>query len=170
MRNGISITVSRPDRRRLQALVADRNASQKHVWRAEIVLLTADGLGTNEIMRRTAKSKTCVWRWQERFMEEGFDGLLRDKTRPSRIEPLKADVAERVVAMTLTDPPGETTHWTAGSTGRFIWTKRAMPAGRPHLPHVAPRGARSGRGADPHAARSESEIAAIKAGGRDAVR
>ena len=107
MRNGISITVSRSDRRRLQALVADRNASQKHVWRAEIVLLTADGLGTNEIMRRTAKSKTCVWRWQERFMEEGFEGLLRDKTRPSRIEPLKADVAERVVAMTLTDPPGE---------------------------------------------------------------
>jgi len=63
MRNGISITVSRSDRRRLQALVADRNASQKHVWRAEIVLLTADGLGTNEIMRRTAKSKTCIWRW-----------------------------------------------------------------------------------------------------------
>src|SRR6202011_3056165 len=120
MRNGISITVSRSDRRRLQALVADRNASQKHVWRAEIVLLTADGLGTNEIMRRTAKSKTCVWRWQERFMEEGFDGLLRDKTPPSRIEPLKADVAERVVAMTLTDPPGETTHWTGAMMAEAI--------------------------------------------------
>jgi len=38
-------------------------------------------------------------------MEEGFEGLLRDKTRPSRIEPLDADVAKRVVAMTLTDPP-----------------------------------------------------------------
>src|SRR6202158_6052375 len=38
------------------------------------------------------------------------------------------------------------------------------------FPHVAALGARSGRGADPHAARSESEIAAIKAGGRDAVR
>src|ERR1700704_2203317 len=120
MRNGISITVSRSDRRRLQALVADRNASQKHVWRAEIVLLTADGLGTNEIMRRTAKSKTCVWRWQERFMEEGFEGLLRDKTRPSRIEPLKADVAERVVAMTLTEPPGETTHWTGAMMAEAI--------------------------------------------------
>src|ERR1700716_1503520 len=120
MRNGISITVSRSDRRRLQALVADRNASQKHVWRAEIVLLTADGLGTNEIMRRTAKSKACVWRWQERFMEEGFEGLLRDKTRPSRIEPLKVDVAERVVAMTLTDPPGETTHWTGALMAEAI--------------------------------------------------
>jgi transposase len=95
-----------------KALIHDRNAPQKHVWRAEIVLLTADGVGTNAIMRQTGKSKTCVWRWQERFMEEGFDGLLRDKTRPSRIKPLGAEAAERVVALTLGKPPGETTHWT----------------------------------------------------------
>ena len=38
-----------------------------------------------------------------------------------------------------------------------------MPAGRAHLPHVAALGARSGRGADPHVARSGSEIGAIKA-------
>jgi transposase len=44
-----------------------------------------DGIVTNEIMRRTGKSKTCVWRWQERFMEAGYDSLLHDKTRPSRI-------------------------------------------------------------------------------------
>jgi len=113
MRSGISIRVSTSDRRRLRALAGDRNAAQKHAWRAEIVLLTADRLGTNEIMRRTGKSKTCVWRWQERFMQEGFDGHLRDKTRPSRIAPLGAAVAERVVALTLTDPPGEATHWTA---------------------------------------------------------
>ena len=53
------------------------------------------GVGTNEIMRQTGKSKTCVWRWQERFMAEGFDGLLHDKTRTSRVAPLGADVAER---------------------------------------------------------------------------
>src|SRR5512135_2350712 len=113
MRPGISITLSRSERDRLEGLVADRNAAQKHVWRAQIVLLSADGLGTNEIMRRTAKSKTCVWRWQERFVEKGCDGLLRDKTRRSRIPPLGAEVAERVVALTQGDPPGETTHWTA---------------------------------------------------------
>jgi transposase len=113
MRAGICIEVSPPDRERLEALVRDRNAAQKHAWRAEIVLLTADRLGTNEIMRRTGKSKTCVWRWQERFMQEGFDGLLRDRTRPSRIPPLGSAVGERVVALTLTDPPVEATHWTA---------------------------------------------------------
>ena len=40
----------------------DRNAAQKHVRRTETVLLT-DDLGTIEIMRRTEKAKTCVWRW-----------------------------------------------------------------------------------------------------------
>ena len=64
-------------------------------------------------MRRTGKSKTRVWRWQERFMGEGVDGLLRDKTRPPRIPPLGEEVAERVAALTLTDPPVEATHWTA---------------------------------------------------------
>jgi hypothetical protein len=88
MRTGKSISGSPADRRRVQAVIKNRNASQKHVWRAEIVLFNADGVGTNEIMRRSGKSKTCVWRWQERSIKEGFDCLLRDKTRPSRINPL----------------------------------------------------------------------------------
>ncbi len=56
------------------------------------------GIGTNTIMRQTGKSRTCVWRWQERLMQEGVDGLFRDKTRPSRIPRLDQDVADRVAA------------------------------------------------------------------------
>ncbi|MBV9824965.1 MAG: IS630 family transposase [Alphaproteobacteria bacterium] len=115
MRAGIIVDVSAAARRRLEAIVADRNSPQKQVWRARIVLLSADGLGTVEIMRRTGKSKTCLWRWQERFMQAGVEGLLRDKTRPSRVPPLSPAIAERVVALTQADPPGETTHWTAAA-------------------------------------------------------
>ena len=139
MRTGVSIAVGPEDRALLEGVVRDRNAPQKHVWRASIVLLSADGAGTTEIMRRTGKSKTCVWRWQERFMEEGVDGLLRDKTRPSRIPPLGPEVAERVVALTLTNPPAEATHWTAAmmaaetgiseSTVRRIWRSHGL---QPH--------------------------------------
>ena len=64
-------------------------------------------------MRRAGKSKTCVWRWQQRFAEEGFAGLLRDKTRPSRVKALGPEVAARVVALTMTEPAAEATHWTA---------------------------------------------------------
>jgi transposase len=119
MRTGISLTVRPSERKRLKAILKDRNAPQKHAWRAEIILLSAEGLGTNEIKRRTEKSKTCVWRWQERFMAEGVDGLLRDKTRPSRIAPLGAEVAAKVVALTQEKPPGEVTHWTGSMMAKL---------------------------------------------------
>ena len=96
-------------------MVNDRNAAQKHVWRARIVLLSGEGLGTNAIMRETGKSKTCVWRWQERFAAEGFEGLLRDKTRPARVEKLDPSLAERVVALTMEPPSSEATHWTGAA-------------------------------------------------------
>jgi transposase len=114
MRTGIDFEVSPDDRHRLEAVVRDRNTPQKHAWRAQIIICTADGLGTNAIMRATGKSKNCVWRWQERFAEEGVDGLLRDKTRPSRIPPLDQEVIDRVLAMTFDPPPKEATHWTGG--------------------------------------------------------
>jgi hypothetical protein len=112
MRTGVVVHLSPTDRKRLRSIVDDRNSLQKHVWRARIVLATADGVGTVEIMRTARVSKTAVWRWQARFMDEGVEGLLRDKTRPPGTPRLPLDAAERVVALTLCDPPGETTHWT----------------------------------------------------------
>ena len=64
VREGITVEASAADRTRLEAIVSDRNSPQNHIWRARIVLLTADGLGTSEIMRRTGTSKVPVWRWQ----------------------------------------------------------------------------------------------------------
>src|SRR5664280_2182539 len=120
MRKGIVVNVTSGGRKRLAAIVADRNSPQKHVWRARIVLLTADGLGTAEIMRQTGKSKSVVWRWQERFMQAGVDGLLRDKTRPSRKPPLARAVIERVIELTAAAPSGETTHWTGAAMAKAV--------------------------------------------------
>ena len=116
MRAGIAVNVTRADRRLLEAIVADRSAPQKHVWRANIILATADGCGTAEIMRRSGKSKPVVWTWQARFMAEGVDGLTRDKTRKPGKPPLPAATVQRVVALALGPAPGETTHW----TGRML--------------------------------------------------
>jgi transposase len=120
MRPGISITLTASDRSRLEGILGNRNTPQKHVWRAQIVLLSAEGVGTVEIMRRTGTSKTCVWRWQERFAAEGVDGLLRDKTRPSRVPPLGQEMIDRVVALTATEPPHEATHWTSAAMARAV--------------------------------------------------
>src|SRR3977135_1062693 len=95
MRKGIIVTVTACGRARLRAVVTNRNSPQKHVWRARILLLTADGLGTNAIMGGTLRAKSVVWRWQERFMREGVEGLLRDKTRPPGRKPLAPGIIER---------------------------------------------------------------------------
>ena len=64
-------------------------------------------------MRRTGLSKPSVWRWQERYLEAGVDGLLRDRTRPSRIPALSPATVADVIRRTLDErPPGEATHWT----------------------------------------------------------
>src|ERR1700735_5275965 len=85
MRKGIEVRLSAGDRKRLEAIIGSGNSPQKHVWRARIVLLSADGIGTMAIQRQTGKGKPTIWRWQARFMAEGVDGLLHDATRPGAV-------------------------------------------------------------------------------------
>src|SRR6204780_3651665 len=120
MRSGVTLPPTEAELDRLRAVVQDRNAPQKHVWRAQIVLMSAEGVGTNAIMRETGKAKTCVWRWQERFAAVGVEGLLRDKTRPSRVPKLAPSVAERVVELTREPAPGEVTHWTSAAMAKAV--------------------------------------------------
>ena len=112
MRCNLGLFVCSADRARLAAIVADRNSRQKHAQRAHVVLLTGKRFGTAEIMRRTGLSKPSVWRWQERYVEAGVDGLLRDKTRPSRIPKLADEKVAEVVRVTMEEPPADATHWT----------------------------------------------------------
>jgi transposase len=144
MRGNLGLFVSAADRARLAAIVADRKRPQKHVWRAKVLLLSADQHGTAEIMRRPGLSKPSVWRWQERYIEAGIDGRLRDPTRPSRVSPLaNAEVAE-VIQRTLEEAaPGEATHWTRavhGTRERRVLGQGAsdLAGGRPGAaPHAA---------------------------------
>jgi transposase len=139
-RDDICIYVSPANRAWLEAIIVDRNSKAKAVWRARIVLATAEGHGTNAIMRLTGKSKPCVWRWQERYIADGVDGLMRDKTRPAGRKPLPRKVRLRVLAKTANQTPANATHWSRASmaaemgispssVGR-IWAEAGL---KPHL-------------------------------------
>ena len=75
MHERTQIELSAADRAELKTIVANR-----------LVLLTADGHGTAEIMRRTGKAKTVIWRWQKRFSAEASPpcGGTRRGPRASR--------------------------------------------------------------------------------------
>ena len=90
------------------------------------MLLTGDRVGTNEIIRRTGLGKVSVWRWQERYIEEGIDGLLREKTRPSRIPKLADEKVAEVIRRTQEEaPPDGGTHWTVRAMAAATGVSRA---------------------------------------------
>ena len=139
-RDDICLYLGPADRAQLEALRANRNTPRKVVWRAEIVLATAEGCGINEIMRRAKTSKPTVWRWQTRYLDEGVAGLLRDKTRPSRVPPLPRETRLTVIAKTVQEAPPNATHWSRSmmaeavgispsSVGR-IWAEAGL---KPHV-------------------------------------
>jgi hypothetical protein len=131
MRAGIVVNVTPEHRRQLDAIVSDRNAPQKHVWRAQIILATAESCGTTEIMRRSGRAKPVVWRWQERFMQEGVAGLTRDKTRKPGKPPLPPATVQRVIDLALGPPPGQATHWTGRNARQSSRREPAFGAAHP---------------------------------------
>jgi hypothetical protein len=100
----------------LAAVVEDRNRPQKHIQRVRIILLSAERLTVLDVAARSGASRPSVWRWQQRFAEEGVAGLLRDKTRLPGRAPLPPAIIAQVLALPCGEPPKAATHW----TGRMV--------------------------------------------------
>ncbi|WP_436103673.1 IS630 family transposase, partial [Pararhizobium sp. LjRoot238] len=134
------LLLSPGDRVRLEGWVADRNTPQKLVWRARIVLMWADAASLASIVRTLGKTKKTAYRWRDRYLEQGVDGLGRDATRPGRKKPLSAEVIARVVEMTLREKPPAATQWSARTLAKAvglshtsvqrIWSAHGL---KPHL-------------------------------------
>ena len=115
-----SVLLTAADRERLLAIVADRNRPHKHIQRARIILHSAERLPVLEVARRAGVSRPAVWRWQQRYAEEGIEGLLRDKTRPPGKAPLPKEMVAKVLSLTCSEPQGEVTHWTGRAVAAAV--------------------------------------------------
>ncbi|MGH8142496.1 MAG: IS630 family transposase [Steroidobacteraceae bacterium] len=120
MAQTICVLVSASDRTRLEAIAANRKAPHKHVQRAKIILASAERAAVQRIAAAVGVSRPMVWRWQQRFAEEGIDGLLRDKTRKPGKAPISPKIVARVVAMTCSTPPHQATHWTGRAMAKVV--------------------------------------------------
>jgi transposase len=120
MAQTVSVLLTAEDRARLAAVIGDRNRPQKHVQRARLVVLSAERLPALEVARQSGASRPTVWRWQQRFAEEGGEGLLRDKTRKPGKPPLSVETVAKVLALPCSEPPGEATHWTGRMAAKAV--------------------------------------------------
>jgi transposase len=107
----VSVEVPPRDREVLTSWVRSPSIRAGLARRARIVLLAADGVGTNEIVRRTGLSKPTVILWKRRYATEGIGGLA-DRPKPGK--PRTTDDVE-IVLRTLEPPPQRlgVTHWSS---------------------------------------------------------
>ena len=107
----VGVELSQRDRDELVSWTRSPSIRAGLAQRARVVLLAADGLGTNEIVRRVGLSKPAVIGWKRRWDAEGLAGLDdRPKSgRPRRIDPVS------IVLATLAPPPEKlgVTHWSS---------------------------------------------------------
>jgi DDE superfamily endonuclease/Homeodomain-like domain len=112
MAQTVCVLLSASDRKRLDAIASDRNQPSKYIERARVVLASEAGRPVQQVATEVDVSRPMVWRWQQRFAEEGPDALLRDKTRKPGKPPVPAGTVARVVALTCGEPPPGAMHWT----------------------------------------------------------
>ena len=107
----VGVQVPDRDRKVLRSWTRSGSSTAGLAQRAKVVLLAADGVGTNEIVRRVGLSKPAVIGWKRRYAGEGIAGLGdRPRSgRPPRIDPVA------IVLATLEPPPDNlgVSHWSS---------------------------------------------------------
>ena len=74
-------------------------------WRVGPISPLDRNSGSVQKRGRTGMSKPTVWRWWDRFLAEGVDGLLRDATRPPGKKPIKEDKVKALIDLAMSPPP-----------------------------------------------------------------
>ena len=109
------VVLSPQVREELTSLSRSRTLSHGLVRRADIVLMSAEGLSNRVIADKVQLSLQSVIKWRNRFLQQGLMGLY-DERRPGRPRTVDAEKITGLVQKTLTTKPDDgSTHWTCRS-------------------------------------------------------
>src|SRR3954462_6622773 len=109
-----TVEVAEADRRELQRRGRDKGAPARGGGRARIVLLAADEVPGKEIAAIVGCAEGTVVTWRGRYAEHGLPGL-EDLPGPGKPAQLPEALRDRVLELTLTEPPDRfgATHWSS---------------------------------------------------------
>jgi transposase len=109
-----TVEVPDADRRELERRVRVKSAPARVIERARIVLLAADEVPGKQIASIVGCAEPTVVTWRRRYAESGLAGL-EDHPRAGSPSPLPEALRDRVLELTLTEPPTRfgATHWSS---------------------------------------------------------
>src|SRR3954471_24161331 len=141
-----TVDIPEADRRELQRRARSKGAPARVVERARIVLLAGDGVPGKQIAARVGCAEPTVVTWRRRYAESGLGGL-KDLPRPGSPSPLPQALRDRVLELTLTEPPTQfgATHWYSRLLGAAPALARSTDSFRGHSLVLPAAGHRAGR-------------------------
>lgn len=113
-RSNSAVVVTRAERLQLESIARSRSMPHGLVRRAQIVLGSADGVGSSELARRHRVSRPTVSLWRKRWREGGLAGL-HTELRPGRPRTIDDERVAALVATALNSKPEGQTHWSVRS-------------------------------------------------------
>jgi transposase len=113
-RSNSAVKLTGEERLQLQSIARSRSLPHGLVRRAQIVLGSADGLGTSELARRHRVSRPTVSLWRKRWRDAGLAGL-HTELRPGRPRTIDDERVADLVATALNSKPQGQTHWSVRS-------------------------------------------------------
>lgn len=118
------LTISPPERERLEGWSRRRKTGQALALRSRIILLCASGKTNTEVAEYLRVTQLTVGKWRRRFVEDRLDGLL-DEPRPGAPRRITDQDVERVVTLTLESTPRNATHWSTRSMAKHTDLSRS---------------------------------------------
>lgn len=104
------------DRERLLAMTRKGKTRARMLRRAQILLLSDEGVKDETIAVTLKCSVSTVERTRKCFIQSGVDAALREKPRPGAKPRLDGHAEAHLVALACSDPP----------EGRAIWTMQLL--------------------------------------------
>lgn len=133
-----SYRVKKTDRRELESWLRSRSVDRGLAERARIVLMGGEGMSVTEISGRLQVSRPTVYKWQQRYEQEGVDGL-HDQPRSGRPTKLTEAKIKRILHLTTERIPKEATHWSTRLMAKYArvtqWQVRQVWAAAQLKPH-----------------------------------
>lgn len=109
-RLGNPIRLTSDQKEALLIMSRSRKLERRYVERAEVILLSDQGLLMEDIVRQTGLSKPVVNKWRQRFRQQGIDGL-KDAPRSGKPRTITAQQQAMVIEKACSKPDGGYTNW-----------------------------------------------------------
>ena len=104
------LKLSRSEKRSIKQLLRSTTSSNGLCRRARVIEALDQGRSPTEIAQLIGITRRTVYKWKERYLNEGFDGLL-DKERPGRPSKISDKTIKKVLSLSTEYLPEEATQW-----------------------------------------------------------